>query len=449
MEKKNTLIIFTRYPEPGLVKTRLVQALGENGAASLHCDMVMHALDTARRFACTDNADVEVHFSGRDAGFMRVLFGPDHCYVTQEGPDIGGRMCSSLSRVLRKGAAAAVLIGTDCPGVTEAVLRKAFHALEGCDCVIGPSKDGGYYLIGMKEIVPEIFSSIPWGTGDVLRRTMDEIARMGLKVSLVDRITDVDRPEDLYVWEEERHARTESMISVVIPAINEESGITGIMEKALMGKNIEVIVADGGSTDSTGELALRMGARVVAAGRGRALQMNEGAKAALGDILLFLHADTMLPQGFDRDIRNVLADPDTAAGAFRLCFERDAPTMQLMAFGANLRSRFLKLPYGDQAIFVRRDVFHAAGGFPEIPIMEDVAFMRAMHKRGRVVILPTRVSTSSRRFRRMGVFRTWLLNQLAMAWYFLDKPLDDLAFLYRSSEASLRIWLRRILGRKR
>jgi rSAM/selenodomain-associated transferase 2 len=188
-----------------------------------------------------------------------------------------------------------------------------------------------------------------------------------------------------------------------------------------------------------------MGAQVVMAPKGRALQMNEGARLASGDILLFLHSDTMLPDGYDKDIRRALADPCIAAGAFALSFDADTHAMRLLALGANLRSRLFSLPYGDQALFVRKAYFHEAGGFPKIPIMEDVAFVQTMKKRGRISILPPRITTSSRRYQAMGPFRTWVLNQLAMAGFFMGMPSEELACLYRSREKSLGIWIRHLI----
>jgi hypothetical protein len=116
-----------------------------------------------------------------------------------------------------------------------------------------------------------------------------------------------------------------------------------------------------------------------------------------------------------------------------------------MALGANLRSRLFKLPYGDQALFVRSTDFHEAGGFPEIPIMEDVAFVRTMKKKGRIEMLPSRITTSSRRYRAMGPFRTWVVNQFAMAGFFMGMPSEELVALYRGREKSLGMWIRHLM----
>ncbi len=445
MKIKDTLIIFTRYPEPGNVKNRLIPVLGKDGAAALQNDMAKHTLKTARDFATTDGIVLEVHYNGGDKRKMETLFGKELCFIPQEGIDLGEKMHASFLRAFNGGSQRVVLIGTDCPGITTAILRQAFSALKGCDCAIGPSADGGYYLIGLKGPIPDIFRSIPWGTGTVLKHTYEIIKGIGLQVVLLGRLSDIDRPEDLSSWHEAAKARSLPMISVIIPAIDEKIFIRQTVKSALAGKNVEVIVADGGSIDGMRELAASLGARVVPTHKGRAAQMNEGAGHALGDILLFVHADSVLPRGYDDTIRSALADFDVAAGAFSLGFHEGDFAMDLIAFGANLRSRYLKLPYGDQGFFVRKGTFHNAGGFPELPIMEDVAFIRTMKKKGRVVILHSKVSTSSRRFQAISPFRTWVLNQLAMAGFFLGMPIDDLAVLYRSRERSIGVWMKQLM----
>ena len=316
--------------------------------------MAKHALETARNFATTDGIVLEIHYNGGDERKMEALFGTELCFIPQEGIDLGEKMHASFLRAFIGGSQRVVLIGTDCPGISTAILRQAFSALKGCDCVIGPSADGGYYLIGLKGPMPEIFRSIPWGTGKVLKHTYEILKGLGLQVVLLDRLPDIDRPEDLPSWHEAAKVRLLPMISVIIPAIDEKIFIRQTLKSALAGKNAEVIVADGGSIDGTRELAASMGARVVPTRKGRAVQMNEGAGHALGDILLFVHADSVLPRGYDDTIRSALADPDVAAGAFSLGFQEGSFLMDFIAFGANLRSHYLNLPYGDQGFFGRK-----------------------------------------------------------------------------------------------
>lgn len=203
----------------------------------------------------------------------------------------------------------------------------------------------------------------------------------------------------------------------MIPALDEEANLEALLP-ALVGRaGIECIVADGGSADRSVEVARASGARVVVAPRGRARQMNAGAASATGEILLFLHADTLLPEGFDALVRSALARPGVALGAFRLGICAHGIAFRLIELAVALRSRFLGRPYGDQAIFVRAEAFRETGGFPDLPILEDLAFVLRLRARGRVAIAPARVSTSARRWLSDGVWRTTLRNQGAVwAW---------------------------------
>jgi len=206
-------------------------------------------------------------------------------------------------------------------------------------------------------------------------------------------------------------------ISIIIPAVNEAWTIQQSLASTETGTNLEVIVADGGSQDDTVAIASAGGAKVLSVSKGRAKQMNLGAAAATGEFLLFLHADTLLPLRFDAMIRTALAQPNAIAGAF--CVQIDSPlsSLRLVEWGVNWRSRLLHMPYGDQAIFLRSSVFHQLGKFPELPMMEDFELMRRLRCRGRIVILPTPVLTSPRRWLKQGVCQTTLKNQIAIVSY--------------------------------
>jgi len=206
-------------------------------------------------------------------------------------------------------------------------------------------------------------------------------------------------------------------ISVVIPTLNEAENIVRTIESVGKASGVEIIVVDGGSTDETVRRAETCGARVLRVASGRAKQMNIGAGEAVGDILLFLHADTRTPQGFEDHIRRALADPSTVAGAFSLWIDADAPGLRIVERLTNWRSRHLQMPYGDQGIFIRAEFFRAMGGFPEIPLMEDFELVRRLRKRGRIVIVPIPVRISGRRWRSLGVLRTTLINQAIILGY--------------------------------
>jgi len=204
-------------------------------------------------------------------------------------------------------------------------------------------------------------------------------------------------------------------ISVIIPALNEDEVIGRALSSA-GGAACERIVVDGGSGDETVARARAVGARVLRSGRGRARQMNTGAEAATGDVLLFLHADTSLPGAWAETVRRTL-ETGAIAGAFRFRTDGRGMLFRWIEGMVNWRSRWRRLPYGDQAIFVRREVFEAMGGFPELPVMEDFAFVAALRRRGRVELADRAVVTSARRWYRHGLVRTTLLNQACVLAY--------------------------------
>jgi len=216
-------------------------------------------------------------------------------------------------------------------------------------------------------------------------------------------------------------------LSIIVPALNEAQGIVRALQALapLRARGHEVIVADGGSEDGTRELAAAHADRVIAAPRGRASQMNAGAAAATGTALLFLHADSTLPEGADRLVAQALGR--SAWGRFDVRIEGRSPLLAVVAFCMNARSRLTGIATGDQAIFVRRAAFR---GYPEISLMEDIALSRAMKRVSPPACLRERVVTSGRRWERNGVVRTVLLMWRLRLAFFLGASPDDLARYY-------------------
>lgn len=221
-------------------------------------------------------------------------------------------------------------------------------------------------------------------------------------------------------------------ISIIIPVLNEEENLRMAIASTHTTPAVEIIAADGGSTDGTVALAVSLGVTVLSTTAGRAHQMNIGAKAATGDILLFLHADTRLPVGFADFVRKTLfSEDDIVAGAFSLKIDHARRSLRWIERGVNWRSRFFQMPYGDQAIFLRADTFHQVGGFPEQPIMEDFELMRRLQRLGKIAIVSPPVVTSARRWLQRGVFTTTLINQLVIVGYLLGISRARLGQLYR------------------
>lgn len=207
-------------------------------------------------------------------------------------------------------------------------------------------------------------------------------------------------------------------ISVVIPALNEAEALDDSIRAIPPGAD-EVIVADGGSEDGTAAAAERAGARVVTSTRGRGPQMNAGAAQATGDVLVFLHADTRLPEDAFEHIRRVLSDETVAGGAFHLAIDGAGWFYSFTARNANIRSKLAGAPYGDQAFFVRRAAFEALSGYRDFPHCEDLDFVRRLRKSGRVVLAPAAVRTSARRWEKHGRLRVTVRNGILFFRFWL------------------------------
>lgn len=208
-------------------------------------------------------------------------------------------------------------------------------------------------------------------------------------------------------------------ISVIVPVLNEEKTIGASLAALIPLAPHETIVVDGGSEDRSGEICRRFNVRVISSDRGRALQMNHGARAASGEALLFLHADTRLPRRAFADIAEALDERRCVGGHFDVELEGRHWMFKIISALINYRSRATRVATGDQALFVRRAVFERMGGFPEIPLMEDIAFCRQLKRFGDIACLHSRVVTSARRWEVDGVWRTifrmWTLKSLYLA----------------------------------
>ncbi len=248
-------------------------------------------------------------------------------------------------------------------------------------------------------------------------------------------------------------------ISVIIPAFNEEKRIRSCIESAKSLNPLEIIVVDGGSTDKTREVAKDAGAIVVQSPKGRGIQMNRGAKIAKGEVLLFLHADTILSEEISslyqheviscfqevlkRDVKQVQGKvrhdrteiyDKYIGGFFRLKFDDDSLSTKLVEFFANLRARLFSLPYGDQAIFVKKDVFEKIGGFKEYPFLEDIDLVLRLRKFGSLKYLPLNVIASSRRLKKdyfLSPIFVSLRNVIIVLLFLLGVKPSKLARLYK------------------
>lgn len=203
---KERLCLFTRYPQPGTTKTRLIKVLGETGAAELQRQMTAHILDQVRSLVARRSIHVSICYEGGDAQQMAQWLGSELSYTRQATGDIGRRMAHALRQASVDGFETVVLIGADIPGMTADILNRAFDGLRHNDMMIGPAKDGGYYLIGlqaksMEKAVPGLFKGVTWSTSTVLSKTLELADTLGLRYSLLDELGDVDLPADISRWE--------------------------------------------------------------------------------------------------------------------------------------------------------------------------------------------------------------------------------------------------------
>lgn len=402
---QNTLIIiFTRFPVGGQVKTRLTPFIGTDKACELQKSMTEYTVRQAFHTGCP----LQIRYTGGTESQMKEWLGVKFEFKPQGEGDLGERMARAFEEGFAKGAKKVLVTGCDCPDNRTANMLNAVKMLDSVSCVIGPALDGGYYLIGLNKPNPGLFYNIAWGTESVLKQTLAKIN----EYRLLPVLNDVDKVEDI-----------PRKISVIIPALNEEKLIGNAVKSALNGFNTEVIVVDGGSTDSTREIASRKGAKVLSTASGRASQMNFGARQAAGDILVFLHGDSWLPEAWDYYVRGIIKKPETALGFFRFAIKESFPFRRLIEWGTNLRSRFLNLPYGDQGLFFTKNVFFTIGGYPEIPILEDVKIVSLAKKHGNIRCTDITLTTSGRRWIRQGAFRTTFINQavLLSAWLGVDQ----------------------------
>jgi rSAM/selenodomain-associated transferase 2 len=224
------------------------------------------------------------------------------------------------------------------------------------------------------------------------------------------------------------------MISVIIPAFNEREGIRACIEHVLSERgDTEVIVCDGGSTDGTPDVVREYGEKgvlLVKTQKGRGAQMNAGAAGAGGDILVFLHADTILEKGWHEAVTAALKDRKRSGGAFSLRIGSPGRQFRMIESLVNLRCRICKLPYGDQAIFMRRQTFIGVGGYRDIPLMEDVDIVERLKAFGTIVMLDQKAVTAARRWEREGWLCTSARNQLIMLLYRLGTDPRRLARMY-------------------
>jgi hypothetical protein len=429
----DVLALLTRLPVPGRVKTRLVPAVGAERAAAIHRQLTEQVAEALLPLAATGELELVVFHDGGSPGAMRAWLGPLPRYEPQVGGDLGRRLRAIFEHAFRRGARRCIAVGSDCPALTAEQVRRALAELDRSDVVFGPATDGGYWLVGIGERVaaralPVLFDTIAWGTEQVLGASLARAAVADLSVSLLEELSDIDRPDDLPLWEESLAADTRlGRLSIVIPALDESLRIATTVRAAMAAGAYEVIVVDGGSGDGTKAEASAAGALVIDAPRGRARQMNAGAARAGGEALLFLHADTTVPAASAPRVCEALARRGVVAGAFDFAVPRGGPLERVLTIGARARCRLSGYPYGDQGLFLRARTFRALGGFPDLPVMEDWELVHRLRRLGRIVVLPEAAVTSPRAFHEHGLVLSSAVNVAVIVAYQLGVSAERLA----------------------
>ncbi len=422
------LILFGRYPVPGRTKTRLIPALGPVGAADLQRRLTQKSLTTVLKSGMPASS-VEFCWTGGSPSQVKQWLGHTGIgFIPQVGDNLGTRMRNALQTASGPLHRPVVLVGTDIPAMTAQHLKTAFKALNHHDLVLGPSRDGGYWLIGTKRPV-DVFQGIQWSRPDVLTRTLAEAGRQGLTVAQLETLNDIDTEADMSAWQPDGRWRR-PYLTAVIPTLD-EAGIIQAAIHRLRSPDSEVIVADGGSRDDTVDLARSAGAAVLVAPRGRAVQQNSGARQASGRVLLFVHADTCLPPGYAAQVFETLIPQGVSAGAFRFKTDFDHWGMRLIEKTVRIRSTLFQMPYGDQALFMFKTTFDKIGGFPLVPIAEDLFLVKRLARLGRIAQTRAAAVTSARRWRAIGVWRATLINYLIAGGCLLGIDPKHLVPLYR------------------
>lgn len=442
MKHRRAIIVFTRVPVPGQTKTRLMPYFTPKQCERLHSCMLQDTKGECEKV----EADVFICYTPEDKeGKIRKIFGKRVHYFPQRGEGLGVRMHVAIEEVLKRGYTSCILFGTDIPELHSTDMDNAFRVLETKDIVFGPTKDGGYYLVGMKAPHKEVFEKQSYGHDSVMENTLAGLKEAGLKVGFVHTLSDVDRKEDVVAFRQKmrknpklqntetgKYLMRTAKISIIIPIYNEETTIVA-MKRQMEGlkDKCEVIFVDGGSTDRTLEL-LGDTFTVYHSDKGKAAQMNVGAKNSHGDILCFLHCDSEIPVTLVPEIRYVMKDHQ--AGCFGIAFHSKNFFMWTCRVISNHRIKDRKVMFGDQGIFVTRELFFEVGMFAELPILEDYQFSLTLKEKGiRLGMARHRIYTSDRRFPDGTIPKLklmWLMNRLRKM-YRDGVPIEKIASLYK------------------
>jgi rSAM/selenodomain-associated transferase 2/rSAM/selenodomain-associated transferase 1 len=446
------VLVMARAPVAGRVKTRLQPVFTAAECAAIQAALIERTVRWAVEVA--GGGVVVAHDGPLGAGgldLVEAARGVDLveapgrlALIEQHGDDLGERLARATRRAFEDHDGPLIVVGTDTRLTPQHADDAREHLEAGADVVFGPALDGGYYLVALKRPAQAVFELEPtlWGGRAVLAHSVEAAERAGLDVRLLDRRErDLDTPEDAEALADHdpeigpllRRTLRTPLVSVVVPTLDERAALPTLLDHlARLDGRFEAIVVDGGSRDGTAELAKAhpLAPAVVHQSGGRAAQMNAGARRATGDPIVFLHADTRLPE----NAHTALTTTTAAGGNFELRFDGSGRFERVLTAWYRAQRR-LGVYYGDSAIWLTRQAFDTLDGFAAIPIMEDYELARRLeHEPGlRTACLPGPATTSARRWRTLGIPRT-VLSWVAIRWLFLAGVSPrGLARLYRKA----------------
>lgn len=420
----NALVCFIKAPIAGKVKTRLAKRIGDERALAVYEMLIKHLLSLPVPLFCE-------RFIAYDTPNISSTLPPylqNEKLFYQEGEDLGEKMAHAFEYLFAKGYKKVVLVGSDIPNLSGNMIEEAFHALSHKDAILSPTADGGYYLIGFNAntFTKEAFEGMTYSTPLVFKQTKARLANR--MVAEGKKLRDIDTLEDLKAYDPTYPTKR---LSVIIPVYHENEALLQTLEVLYANADkddFEVIVIDTLERTTVESLHVKQPIRIGYAPKGRASQMNEGERMAEGEMLLFLHADTHVPQHWD-----TLIKPSYQAGAFSLEIRSKHWGLRCIQVFANLRAVLTQIPYGDQGQFFKASLFRELGGYAPMPIMEDVEIMKRLKKQGTsITLLDAHMSTSARRWEKEGMFYTTLRNRVLSFLYWIGVSPIKLSRFYKT-----------------
>jgi len=448
-----TLILFCRKPQTGVGKRRIARDLGDRQTAEIAHLLLECAIEDAVQW---DGPVIIAPATPEDSEWAAELLPGRAAVMPQPSGNLGERITAIDTAARANGHSQLIFIGSDAPVLTPAYYLQARMALDDADIVLGPADDGGVTLMGATRPWPNL-TALPWSTAALGAELEQACETAGMSLGHLETQYDVDQLADLqrlhadlegdhrparqalHKWLKDNPATDESAetatrISLVIPVLGDHAELSGLLERVrdMSAQPYETIVVDGGNDHRVASLCDRHGCTYLNTRKGRGQQLHTGAMRASGDVIWFLHADSQPAAQAIEAIREGI-DAGLVGGYFRFRFAgQPAAHKSLLAYLINLRCHF-GIPYGDQGLFIRRPTYIDNGGFDDVPLFEEVRFIRAARAAGRFESLSVSLGVSTRRWDRDGWLRRTLQNRMLAAGHRLGISPARLARFYGRS----------------